>query len=97
MPLSWGTPDGCSTSTFGDDRSESDEETVTVATIAKKLEEKKESACSQNQQTKNKYKIIVSIDKRDEEGPRIPSQFQVDQHSETCECEACKLVGMSIL
>ena len=35
-----GTPDGCSTSTFGDDGSESNEETVTVATIAKKLEEK---------------------------------------------------------
>ena len=47
-----GTPDGCSTSTFGDDRSESDEATVPVATIAKKLEQKKESACLQIQQTK---------------------------------------------
>ena len=75
MPLSWGTPDGCSTSTFGDDRSESDEETVTVATTAKKLEEKQEeeSAHSQNQQTKNKHKLIASIDKRDERSKEAPS------------------------
>ena len=38
VALSWFTSNFCSTSTFGDDRSESDEETVTVATMAKKLE-----------------------------------------------------------
>ena len=70
MPLSWGTPDGCSTSTFGDDRSESDEAAVPVATIAKKLEGKKESARSQNQQTRKKHKLIASIDKKGRGRPK---------------------------
>ena len=63
MPLSWGTPDGCSTSTFGDDRSESDEATVPVATIAKKLEEKKKVHVRRTSR-KKKQTLIASIDKK---------------------------------